>query len=354
MSEFELPESFAPVPASSVEKKAPNWGGLILPVLVPDEPDVLSKNRRDRTVAPLEEAQFLRQDQALFPAVSLATWAQHAEASGIPTVPAEVVCRIPVDSIMYFEEQRPEDQVHWDALREARAGLKADEMMRMDCCASSDMKFMMQDGGLKASHEYLEAPDEANPNVPNWRTLPHLACPRIFDLVADYPGDEVPVVKRPWIEARREETHPVEYRVFVQNGEVLGVANYYIQRGLEPSEQVRAEVGQAIANTRTLLDHMLAVGGLPFSVNADKERNGFDPDLASCTIDYLVDREGQVLFLEAGPPFGLGAHPCAFMENKLEVDGVKKISVEGVCLALGAPALSLDEFELTAKARPKP
>lgn len=332
---------------------------LVLPkwdLLIPEIPDasVLAQMRHDRLVAPLLRAQADHPDQSLFPAVSLSTWAEHAQASGIPTVPAEVVCHIPVDSIMCFEEQRPEDQVHWDALREVRAGLKADEMLRMDCCASSDMKSMMQDGGEKAAYEYLVEPDEANPAVPAWRTLPHLACMRIFDLSAEYPGDSVPVVKRPWVEARREDTHPVEYRVFVENGEVKGVANYYIQRGLEPTEQVRSEVSQAIANTRQLLTFMQDEGALPFNVQADKEKNGFDPEKASCTIDFLVDRNGEVLFLEAGPPFGLGAHPCAFMENKLEVNGHKEISVEGVCLALGAPALPLAEFEPAAKSRPKP
>lgn len=344
-------QSVSPGGQGLPELKLPNWD-MMIPQM-PD-PEVLAKMRHARLVAPLLKAQAEHPGQTVFPAVSLATWAEQAAASGIPTVPAEVVCRIPVDAIMCFEEQRPEDQVHWDALREVRIGMKADEMLRMDCCASSDMKSMMQDGGEKAAYEYLMEPDEANPAVPTWRTLPHLACMRIFDLVADYPGDVVPVVKRPWIEARREETHPVEYRVFVENGEVKGVANYYVQRNLELTDEVKAEVGQAIANTRQLLDHMQAEGGLPFNVQANKDKNGFDPEKASCTIDFLVDRDGQVLFLEAGPPFGMGAHPCAFMQNKVEVNGQLQYSVEGVCLAVGAPPLPLSDFEPSAKARPKP
>lgn len=322
-----------------------------LPTFVPKTPEQIEHDRRQRTVVQLQLAQAQRPDMKLFAAVSLAGWCEQAQAAGIATVPAEVVCRMPVGVILRFEEPAEGDQVHWKALSEARARLREGEMLRWDCCASLDLKSVMAKGGQKVHREYLAQPDSLNPAIPVWRSLQSVDDPRFIDITFEYPGDEIAVLKRPWIEARREGSHPVEYRVFVENGEVKGVANYYLQRGLDLDDCVRGEVTQAIAHTRTLLQHMQAAQTLPFNLHADRQRNGFDPDSISCTIDFLVNTEGDVLFLEAGPPFGLGAHPCAFVANEHDVAGRKVIQVEGVCLAEGAAPLPLTDFEPATPAR---
>ena len=36
------------------------------------------------------------------------------------------------------------------------------------------------------------------------------------------------------------------------------------------------------------------------------------------TADFVVGKDGKVLFLEGGPPYGLGAHPCCFEGRDIE------------------------------------
>ena len=38
----------------------------------------------------------------------------------------------------------------------------------------------------------------------------------------------------------------------------------------------------------------------------------FDTAGVHCTIDFMVDSDDTVLFLERGPPHELGTHPCCF------------------------------------------
>lgn len=315
-----------------------------IPPLVHKTPEELSRERRERTVLKLEQARAERPGRHVFSAVSLAGWMEQVRAAGIPFVPAEIACTVPVDTILGCEDPLPEHAPHWQRLADACSLLGPTEMTRWDCCAGLDMKGMMQDGGQKTDDAYLLAPDDSNPALPRWRVVSRNIDPRVFDLVFDYPGDDIPVIKRPWVEARRDGTHPVEYRVYVANGKVLGVANYYMQRPMTISALVRSEIEIAVRRTRTLLQHMETTGAVPFNLYADPSRTGLDPDKASCTLDFLVDTDGQVRFLEAGPPFGLGAHPCSFIENTREVNGRKVISVDGVALAPGVAPLPLEEF----------
>lgn len=323
-----------------------------------DSPEVMAQKREKRFLGPLVDARLKNPDRSIFSHVSLEGWLAEARAAALPMVEGEVVHRMPMLAILNIEEQREQDAVQWAALEKVRSSLGRNDMLRWDCCASLDVKGTMHDGSADLTS--TQAVDPLNGVSPAWRTVLDGQDPRFFDLAYVYPGEDIPVIKRPWVEARREGSHPVEYRVFVQNGEILGVANYYIQRDLQATDQVKGEVEQAIAHTERLIESMADRRAHAFNGPAEDIGPSFDPDRLSCTIDYLVAEDGRVLFLEAGPPFGLGAHPCAFMENKHPdltgqfPGGV--ISVKGVALAVGEPALSMDEFlrfEAAARA-PKP
>lgn len=324
---------------------------LKLPEIMVPSDEELAARRHERCVAPLHRARERNPDMDLFSAISLSGWSRLAQDAGIALVPAERVCSVPVEVVMRFENPQPSDLVHVQPLLNARAALKSDEMLRWDCCASLDMKDVMSHG---SAPEYALRTDRLNPQVPVWRTLEGFDDPRFMDIIMECPVESVDVIKRPWIEARREGTHPVEYRVFVANGRVEAVANYYIQRNLPLSDEVRQEVSQAISSTQKLIGHMERVGSLPFNLGVEEGHPMFDSTKASFTADYLVSQEGQVLFLEAGPPFGLGAHPCAFMENIRTVDGRSRLIVQGVCLGVGQEPLPLEQFECAPSSGPRP
>lgn len=307
--------------------------------------DTSASRREDRFVGPLRAAQTFLPGLHVFSHVSLEGWMKEVCAAGIAYVPFEVAARIPLKTIMNFESPDAQDNEHWATLNAVRSGLTAKEMLRWDCCASSDIKIVMQHGGVVMQHGWMSKSDPLNDSVPAWRSAIFPDDPRFFDIAYTYPGEVMPVIKRPWVEARREGSHPAEYRVFVENDQILGIANYYMQRDMTHSDCVHNEVTEALAMSQRLLDSMKARGSIVFNGETGAIDPMFEPGKISCTLDFLVDLDGNVLFLEAGPPFGLGAHPCAFMGNEIHVDGGQIISVKGVALALGQNPLFMKDFQ---------
>ena len=73
---------------------------------------------------------------------------------------------------------------------------------------------------------------------------------------------------------------PVEFRVFVERGKVVGVSNYYCQRPLRDLLFARMAIAAADLT-----------GQLTTFCRAKE-----------FTADWLVNSEGSLLFLEGGPP----------------------------------------------------
>lgn len=284
-----------------------------LELFVPEMPTEAETdaNRLEQMVAPFEEAKSRGNH---FNVVSLEAWVALAEAAGVDVVPAEVVARIPVKTLLNFEEPKAEDQSHWDALEAVNASLGDGQMLRWDCCATLDLK-----GAMDQTPQAVSPADKGGL---------HPGDPRFFDILYQFPEQEMRVLRRPWVEARMEGSHPVEYRAFVKDGVLEGISNYYPQRALTMSATVENEVQQAIDAVGKLLKHFENEGTVPWAVNAHPSR--FDLEKVSCTIDFLVEAEGKVLFLEAGPAFNAGAHPCCFEHHK---DEEGQILTQGLALA---------------------
>lgn len=272
--------------------------------------------REKRVLAPF------RAKEGVFNALSLTAWSKIAQDAGVPSIPAAVVLEIPVDVITRFDRPEPGDEQHYRNLKEIMANVPAGHMLRWDCCAALNLKFAMDGGELdRAAMTSIEYDD-----------------PRFFDILYDYPGASMAVLQRPWIEARKVGSHPVEYRVYVENNEVQGISSYYPQRPLVLDDDVRREIEESLAFSKDIIAAANAAGTTPWM--AGYERAGLDSTNVSCTLDFLVTESGDVQFIEAGPPFGAGAHPCCFQHNV--VNGA--ISVKGVALVAKEPALALDEF----------
>ena len=133
----------------------------------------------------------------------------------------------------------------------------------------------------------------------------------------EFPSDDIDVWSRPWVDAEYLDDYPVEFRVFIKDNEVEAISNYYPQRALPDSNRMIGLVNECIGLSRKIVGHLNSQGQYPWMPNFEGK---FESGKVSATLDFLITAEGLPLFLEAGPPYGAGAHPCAFIDH--EVKGV--------------------------------
>lgn len=277
---------------------------------IPD-PEVLIQRAQEARQTALDR---LAENPSLFWAPSIGVWLEIAREARVPFVEATEVYRIPRETLLNFEQMPPEDEVYFEGLAKVVRDRPHGQMLRWDGCAPISLKSAMasaiSDDDLHKSMGML-TPDD----------------PRAFEIIHSQPTEMVGVWQRPWVKARSHGSHPVEYRVFVEGGSVTGVANYYIQRGLPKDDQVLIEVEVAKSHARELIAAAKRIGRLPWMPDQGPEWAEHE---VNATLDFLVDDEGRVVFLEAGPAFGLGAHPCAFMNLHPGYSG--PISTHGLAL----------------------
>lgn len=252
-----------------------------------------------------------------FAAASLTAWMNAATDAGVPSVPAECVAELNIDALLRSDDPREEGaQEVLDQLAAINAALPVDHMLRWDCCASYALKDAMAEGHVPTLEERGIGIDI-----------------RSFDLLFEFPAETIAVLQRPWIKAQELDGFPIEFRVFVADGRVHAVANYYLQRPLQDTPAIRSAVKDAVAATEAIVAHLQSHGQTPvMPFQPEGQETSF-----RATLDFLVDEQGQVLFLEAGPGWGQGAHPCAF----LQPDARTVDPVEGLKLGSGQPTLAL-------------
>jgi len=231
----------------------------------------------------------------VFNAVSLLEWIKVVEKAGVPYIPAYVKTSVPIDVLIRHDEHHPGDAIHARKFYDDIADVKPNHMLRWDCGASEKLK--------KAMHEakgmYVEDVRHLTP-----------ADTRLFTLLTGYPGEEIAVVERPWILARSEDGRPVEYRVFIENNNITGISSYYVQR---PIAVNMPELLDCINKADKIVKTCLRDALVPWALGYEKL---FNAGQVSCTLDFLIEeRTGKAIFIEAGPAFGAGAHPCCFEHN---------------------------------------
>ncbi len=202
---------------------------------------------------------------------------------------------------------------------------------------------------------------------------------------------------RPWIEAARyavgEDPHrhgtqfagkgiwPAEWRAFVENGVVVGVASYYGWCGSVTPQNARIALAvralaQRIADTAVALKayprsaeiEMLRASGHPDVTDEPRVRDGlalFGRETVGCTLDFIEAKDRGLMLLEGGravTPFG-GGHPCAFagaggpptFGNKTRTQGVAFRLMPHVVLAdprPGKTATRAAAFSTGPRSRP--
>ena len=240
--------------------------------------------------------------------ISLGDWLQVCSAARVPAVPAKQITEIRREDYQNWTDEGPGRERLIDAYGKMREVAAKAQMVRYDCCSSSELKYAMAHGKPEWSEDFgtLIVDD-----------------PRVYTVIEGYPRELVPVWQRPWIKTQIHEGYPAEYRVFVRDGKVVGISSYYPQRPL-PFEP--GHLSTVLAYAEQLSVELTGVAfewhsGMAFLMGRD--RIGLDG--VHFSADFIVSDTGEILFLEGGPPHELGAHECCFDEG----------DVEGIALADG-------------------
>ena len=256
-------------------------------------------------------------------------------------------------------------------------------MVRSHICGPSMLK-SLAGAGLMADAQDSVARSSDFELGPGWvrmgnRRMVDVADSRTVELFPQGHGTRITYLARPWIAAGRRlegpDPHrhgtpfagkgswPCEWRVFVENGTVTGVASYYGWTGqATPLDAQKALEAAALA--QRVVDAGIALGLRPAMMDIELLRRAREQGVAlpprkaealdrfgtgfSCTLDFLEGQDGMVL-LEGGPahtPVG-GGHPCAFAGHGCAAAGAPSRTV-GVALRvmphvlLGSPQTWVD------------
>ncbi|PTX52600.1 hypothetical protein IQ03_03980 [Gemmobacter caeni] len=193
---------------------------------------------------------------------------------------------------------------------------------------------------------------------------------RFIETFAAGHKDRLHYLARPWVTAARygeaADPHrhgsqfagkgrwPMEWRCFVENGQVTGVAAYYGWVG-EVTPENAARALEAADAAQRVVDAGLELGLHPRWMDVELLRHAspealsrphlretlkrFPADGFACTLDFIETERGLTL-LEGGPPHTPigGGHPCAFAgfgtrpNGACRTDGVALRLIDGVCL----------------------
>lgn len=216
----------------------------------------------------------------------LSVWLSRCAAAGVPAIPARFSQDILVEDI--FKSTDGEECKSVDAAAKwLKDGICEKEMWRWEQCAPIELKSVMGNGGVACGVAFCT--DD----------------PRLCDILYDCNMETTRIAIRPVWDIQRHAGYPVEFRVYVFGAELESVSNYYPQRDLPDVFMPQAKEAAALA--RRLYPHV----GTPF------------------TADFCYDGNGHVVFLEGGPPWGYGAHPCCFNPDKLTPERIVLAKEDG-------------------------
>lgn len=191
------------------------------------------------------------------------------------------------------------------ALEAARDG-SGFEMLRWSCCATMEVKYRLGKGRPEWHEDLIN--------------LFMIDDPRAFDLIYEFPKPMVAAYARPWMGLLIHKGYPVEFRVFVEHDEIIGISSYYPQRPL-PLEYSPLRVYRYLEEIIGYSSSLILAQKKP--INCPELKRAAPHILLnknSWTADFAVDEDEDVWFLEGGPPHTptFGAHPCCFPVGEIE------------------------------------
>lgn len=260
---------------------------------------------------------------------------------------AEVGRDLVADGDLGSSSSSIDEEALTDRLADAMDDIPEGWMVRSNRCGGSELKALAGVGitesrapevrfgpGLEVGPGWIRRGNRRHVNVSDLRTL---------KAAAEGPGF-LTFLARPWTQTSRylkaEDPHrvgtplagegvwPAEWRVFIENGKVVGVSSYYgwadtpcpaaARAALEARRLAQRIVDEAMTQSAwPRYPDVEVVRGAPWiAKNPELQQRievDFGRETVSCTLDFLETEDGLVL-LEGGPgstPVG-GGHVCAF------------------------------------------
>lgn len=257
---MEFPDNFADIIAKAVPS--------------PKQMDDMIKHRRSNPSA---------KDKSLQNTTLLSAWLKRCANVEIPAIPAKFSQDVLVDEIFAALDGKPAPTVE-AAAKWLKDNLTSHDMWRWEQCAPLEVKETMARGGL--SYKLRECHDFC------------IDDPRLLDILTDCNVTTTRVAIRPVELLKEYGVHPVEFRCYVFSQDKVAISNYYPQRGLPDFYLKYAKQAGKLA--LKLWEQV----GEPYTADF-------------CLVEKFYTDEGHVEFLEGGPAWGLGAHPCCFNPSKV-------------------------------------
>lgn len=289
--------------------------------------------------------------------LSLPAWLAVAEAADIPFIPARPLAEICAERFRVSLDFHSGDRAYPDFLKAIVDGLAKGEMVRMEQVAPHHIKSTLAYG-----EEMTSGVEEFDGDL-----IIDLYEDRFLTTFLDLGADRVRAFARPIVQPMMIEGEfegrtgrwPAEFRVFVENGEVVGISNYYPQVDMDASA-FALQIETALAYAQRMLDAMdarrIGVGNHSLAPDMHPQPGqtaGFTPkawvpahwDRQDWTLDFMVLEDGSVTFLEGGPAGMRAAHPCCFLQEGRDMS---PDFLHGVAVSLTAPILPLADFAAAA------
>lgn len=299
---------------------------------------------------------------ARFNCVSIEAWVALAESANVNHIPLRKIGEIDIDIMEGSFNQNPSDIEVMDAFeRDILSALGPDEMIRLDPLALAETKMTCSEGLPMSNGSFYS--DHFKCDILN------LCTDRTYDVLMDHGSRLIPVFARPIIELetcceRRltdeelltdyhpdtpDRSWPAEFRVFIEDFKVVGIAHYYRQVDMD-QEQFTPAAREAIYAARQMVGEMkrlnLGIGNYRMCPDEDPGQGDVIENWGeqSFTLDFVVPAgdTNSVIFLEGGPA-GLGfADPCAML---IEGSDPKDPNfLHGASFSVKGPKISLDEL----------
>lgn len=233
-----------------------------------EELNQLMEERRKQRDNPTPHQSMLRET------TTLSKWIERCQQLEVDQVPAEFGPSILVDDMWEALDGKDAPTLLAASQWLAQRYVPGANMWRWEHCAPLDLKSNM-------AHK-RPITDEVKLCVDD---------PRMMDIVADVNVAETRLCVRPIYNPAFHDGYPVEFRCYVFPTGGVAVSNYYPQMSLPESYLPQAKEAGALAYGFLPMPHLV--------------KSGF-------TADFLLMKDGRLVFLEGGPPWGSGSHPCCF------------------------------------------
>lgn len=283
------------------------------------------------------EALYLEGTDFCFNTLSLPGWLKVAELAGLPFIPAREILDAPIEDFTanVRDGEKHPFEAHDIAMT---AALKQGEMVRMENVAPGAIKSCMSRG-----HDMMSGVTRGFEG----RMGVDLFDDRFYETFLDMSEHRVRGYARPIMASRkidgifRDEAGawPTEFRVYVQDGAVVGVSNYYPQVTMSPDAHA-APMLEAVDMARHLVTFMKK-----HDILCDNPKYAAEGHIR-CTLDFFQTEAGEVLLLEGGPEGLIAADPCCFFQNgapRLKPEHPKEL-IHGAAFGGDHRIFTLDEL----------